>query len=657
MNVNPGFQKQSDRFVPLLLLLVLSVVLSVPAQAQAPDASGSNSTEDTDQSDAKSQNKSTLAPSGEMIQPSWKNEPLKNVIEDLSILGDTNIRMADGVDADTKVNYVSPVPLYWRDVMNRVLEQYSLIVRRIGPRQLEVIKPKRVNMEIRNSQFTSIVDTLAKLAGISIIVSPDVAGQNVTIPQLSLNDVPWQAALDTVVKTAGFATVKEDYGIRRVITQSELRDQLETKTFQLRYLRPPGDHEGKINSTYLDAGDGGGDGGMTEGPFTWGLLNVINGFLTKSGGNPIGSLQYEQKRNILVVKDTPQVLRKIDSMLEVLDKEPPQVLIQVRFISTTNQFLRDLGLQLNTTGTSLTGASFGTALASASAEGATEDNVSRTKFPFGFGGEEALTAAQDVGVGPFLNDYTLDWTLRLFQRDSSSRVVQSPRLTVVDGHKATVFVGQEIHFGTIQTQQATAGSATVTQSIEEAEFSPVENGFQLLVVPHVVRGTNRIMLSVVPKNSSVSFPSQNTITITQPVSTSVRFPTIQTSTVVTRMILKSGTTAVLAGLVNKDDTATRESVPFLGDLPAVGYLFSAEGKEKTSSYDFFFITAYILPSVEEERRRIMQKLEERNREAAEKFDRNRKKEMENGSKLEKQLRNRRKQNRKEFENLKQSGEK
>ncbi len=196
----------------------------------------------------------------------------------------------------------------------------------------------------------------------------------------------------------------------------------------------------------------------------------------------------------------------------------------------------------------------------------------------------------------------------------------------------------------------------MTQSIEEAEFSPVESGFQLLVVPNVVRGTDQIMLSVVPKNNNVSFPQQNVISINQ-AQTAVRFPTIQTSTVVTRMVLKSGTTAVLAGLINEDDSATKTSVPFLGDLPVLGYLFSARGKELSDSYDFFFITAYILPSVEEERQRIKNQLKKRDRQAKEQFDRKVQDTDKNQKSLEKQLQERRQENRKEFENLKQSGEK
>ncbi len=665
--------KSTQRYsgIGFLSAIIAVCLMAVPAGAQnntseAGAKSGSSkkvNDQKKERGDAEDKkDTSALAPSGEMIQPQWEDEPLKNVIEDLGILSGTSIRLTDSVDPDKKVSFVSPVPLYWRDVLDRVLEKYDLIARRIGPRQLEVVRPKRVNMEIRNSQFTSIVDTLAKLAGISIIVSPSVAAQNVTIPQLSLNDVPWQAALDTVVKTAGFSTVQEDYGIRRVITKNELRSQLETKTFQLRYLRPSGKYEGEIESTYLDDQASQQEETITEGRFKWGLLNVIDGFLTKAEGgeDPIGSMQYERKRNILVVKDTPQVLRKIDNMLEVLDKEPPQVLLQVRFISTNNTFLRDMGLQYNAQGTSLTGSQFGTAIASSSAEPPGEDDLSRTKFPFGFGGENIdLTspqaALQDTSVGPFLNDYTLDWTLRFFQQDTSSRVVQSPRLTVVDGHKATVFVGEEIHFGKVTTQTAT-GSTTVTQSIEEAEFSPVESGFQLLVVPHVVRGTNRVMLSVVPKNNNVTFPQNRIISINQG-QTQVRFPTIETSTVVTRMILKSGTTAVLAGLINEDDSATKESVPFLGDVPLLEYLFSARGKQLSDSYDFFFITAHILPSVEEERRRIKQKISDRNRKTRQDYEQQLQEGKNAEQSLEKQLEERRKRNRKEFENLKQTGEK
>jgi len=123
------------------------------------------------------------------------------------------------------------------------------------------------------------------------------------------------------------------------------------------------------------------------------------------------------------------------------------------------------------------------------------------------------------------------------------------------------------------------------------------------------------------------------------------------------MVLQSGTTAVLAGLINRDESAVKESVPFIGDVPFMEYLFGAQGEEKTDNYDFFFITAYILPSVEDEQRRIAEMMDQREQKAGTKFEQEQKEGRSESNSLEKQLRNRQNTLEQEFEGIKRSGEK
>ncbi len=634
----------------VLLLAVVLVFAGSVGVAQEKDNGTEEANQERSRGNGDDGRRVDVPPSGKMIQPAWKKEPLENVLGDLQTLSGTSLQLSEDVDPNLEVDYVSPVPLYWRDVLDRVLQNHGLMAQRINSNQLRVTRPERVTMEIRESQFTSIVQTLAKIAGVSIIVSPKVAEKNVTIPSLTLRDVPWQSALDTVVKTAGFASVREKFGIIRVITIEELKQQLETRTYQLKYLRPPTNYKGKVETPYMEKASEQNQGGDDEGPYSWELLNVLASVITKSDGEPIGTLQYDAKRNILIVQDTPDVLQKIESMLEILDTEPPQVLIQVRFISTTNRFLRDLGVEFRPLGRSQSltnNQNFQSDLAQSTAQTTqTQPQDVVTRLPFGLGG-----AVNNQGsVRPFLSDFALDFVIRMFQQDEASRIVQSPKLTVVDGHQATVFVGRTERFGTIETDSAT-GSTTVTQSVEEASFSPVNTGFQLFVVPHVVRGTDRVMLTVIPTNNILE-QQNNNITINQGgFQTTVPFPITSSSTVVTRLILKSGTTAVLAGLVGQNDTSTRKKIPFFGDIPVLGRLFSAEGTQEEESFDFFFITAYILPSVEEHRRELLQRMNERSNQLGKKYE-----EMKNqDGQLKEQLKERKQENLEEYEKMKKSG--
>lgn len=558
-----------------------------------------------------------LAPSGKMIKPNWEKVALQQMIQDLARFANVNIGLGENVDPEQKISYSTTVPMFWRDVLESVLSQEKLTVRRVRSNQLVVERPKRLqDTSYRNAEFTSVVQSIAKLANASIIISPKVQEKQRLIT-LTFKDVPWQKALEQVVETAGFSLVREKYGILRVITAEEMKSQLETKTFKLKYLRPPANYEGKIDTSFLEKGKG-------EDPKEWQLLQVLRSVLTRSPGGEkvIGSMMYDSNRNVLIVRDTPEVIRRIGDMLELMDTEPPQVLIRVRFISTSNQFLRDFGMEFvpqgpgsianfpNSTSGLFTSSTVSRSSGQTTAPNAPNNISKLTTLPFGLGG-----LWQNATNTAFLTQIGAQWVFRMFQRDRATRIVQSPRLTVVDGQKATVFVGDEIHFGKLEVEvsQSGGGQTTITQNVEEQESSPVQEGFQLFVVPHVVRGTDRIMLTVVPDNRIVDL-TQNQITFTPTAaqnSTTVQFPIITSSTVVTRMILKSGNTAVLAGLKGRDDSSTQRKVPFLSDVPYLGNLFSAEGKSKQKTHDFFFITAHILPSVQKERDELQKELNAR----------------------------------------------
>ena len=98
-------------------------------------------------------------------------------------------------------------------------------------------------------------------------------------------------------------------------------------------------------------------------------------------------------------------------------------------------------------------------------------------------------------------------TLRLLQRNVSSDVVQAPTIVTMDGRPATIFVGETVRYAEAKSEQGQAGGLSL--SVAEAGSSPVEVGFQLLVRPSVVPGTKKVMLDVIPKETSLSGTSTN----------------------------------------------------------------------------------------------------------------------------------------------------
>ena len=98
-------------------------------------------------------------------------------------------------------------------------------------------------------------------------------------------------------------------------------------------------------------------------------------------------------------------------------------------------------------------------------------------------------------------------TLRMIQKDSRTEIVQAPKVITMDGRPATIFVGETIRFAEAKSEVGQTGNLQL--SVAEADGSPVEVGFQLLVVPHIIPGTNRLSMDVIPKETSLSGTSNS----------------------------------------------------------------------------------------------------------------------------------------------------
>jgi general secretion pathway protein D len=203
-------------------------------------------------------------------------------------------------------------------------------------------------------------------------------------------------------------------------------------------------------------------------------------------------------------------------------------------------------------------------------------------------------------TGPFsfgLLDFSqMSQTLEMFASDEDSEIKQSPQLLVIDNHQATIFVGETIRFA--ETDSASNQSGGVEVGIREATNSPVDTGFQLLVRPHIVAGEDKVVLTVIPKAESLS-GTGNTIAgfddFTNGVA-SIQLPRVQSSTLVTKLILKHGQTAVLGGMIQETQSETKHKVPLLGDIPLLGWAFKWKSSLKSKNNLLIFLTVCIVRS-------------------------------------------------------------
>jgi type IV pilus assembly protein PilQ len=474
--------------------------------------------------------------------------------------------------------------LHWLTALELLAEKAECILERVSPVLIRVSRPERVTFSFEQEEITKVVGVIATYAGANIVVAPEVKG-SVTV---NLKNIPWRDALEQIVKTLGFAVVEEDRGILRIVPRSQLKEQLETRVVRLKFIRPPSPYRAYLNTEYARANITPPDSKTPEADFP--LLRALKAAVDQEGG----TVEYDRVSNSLVARGTKPALDNLLGLVQQIDVEPSQIFFDVKLVTTQNADLLDIGVD--------PGANGWTASISL---GATP-----SRLPFGVWSElDRVNPIDPLSTVPGPTTYgSLDFTgvsmaLRLFKEDRSSQVVQAPKLVCLDNQEATIFVGQTVRYA--ETTASSNQSGGLTFSIQEAPNSPVQQGFQLLVIPHVIPGTDKIMVTVIPESEqlvgeSAELPGFDEFKSGSGVNeVSILLPRVAASTIVTHLIVRSGETAVLGGLLTRTDTDVERGIPGLRKIPVIKWLFTVKERQKSMAHLVVFLSPRIIQSMED----------------------------------------------------------
>lgn len=541
-----------------------------------------------------------------------KDRDLREVVQIMQRKANVNIIMGADIKDVTVTIDLQDVP--WRQALDLVAEQAGCIVTESVPGVLKVEKPPRVYFAFENTDIQKVIDTIGKISGANIVVAPEVKG-TITI---RLKNIPWRDALDAAVKTLGFVVVEEDRGILRVVPAANIQQDLVSKTIPLRYVRPAATLMPLITSEYIR--DLRNIQPLMPGEVRFTLLDTLRGMITPD----IGTLEYIQETNAVMVKDTRPVVESVERTIALIDVEPSQILLDVRFVTTTNEDVLDFGISPGGSGWS---ASVGLG-----------QIPTRLPFDLGAGGWDDSLIASPGGTGPFADDnFTADTivpnvvfgalnfqqvtaTLRLLKKDARSEILQAPQIVALDHQTATIFVGEAVRYAQARVEQGQAGGLLL--ALEEGDESPVNVGFQLLATPHIVPGTEKVIMQVVPQRTALTGTGSTStapagfdvFTVgsgTEAGGGTIALPRVASSTLATTVLLQSGHTAVLGGLKTKSETETVTRLPLLGDIPLLGHLFKNTQRQNSVSTLLVFITPQIIRSTEDIENSLKRAIEEK----------------------------------------------
>lgn len=536
-----------------------------------------------------------------------REKDLAEVLAQISEQVDVNIVVDPQVE---ELVTLSLEAIDWKAALGVIARETNCVIVEVSDRLIRFTQPPSINIEFQNADLAVVLDLLAKQSGANIVIAEDVDGK----VSLTLRDVPWREALETIVKTAGYVVVSERSGISeilRIVSPQNLEQQLETRIFRLRYIRPPEQYIAIISDIEKQAGNVARDvSGDAESEFT--LLKALRKALSAGG-----DMDFDVKTNSLIVKDVAPRLDEIKAIIDEIDVEPALVQIEVKFISTTSDDILEAGLKLddpNTPGRDglrliARGASPLSGFPDLSGTGPIVDPQTGPVYPgsvvanggtwpFDIGNMQSIGLPyQALGVLDFAQTQLL---LSMVKDDENSKIVQQPFLTTLDNYPSTIFVGEEVPFAVQKVQQDQNGNVTV--SIDENDRSPVNVGFTLYVSPHVIPDTDMIYMNVIPKVSTLvgntsDIPGFDRFRFSDPGSGTSAFidlPRESSQTVVTYLRVRDGQTAVIGGLHTERRIEIESGLPGLSQIPYIGELFKWRRRQADVQHLLILVTPRII---------------------------------------------------------------
>ena len=427
---------------------------------------------------------------------------------------------------------------------------------------------KRVNLNMTDTNVADILKLLAEEAGKNIIISDEVTG-TVT---LSLTDVPLDQAFDIIFKIKGLDK-EEEGNVMRVATAASLaKERQELIAARLAEERLEELVTEYIRISYDIAGD---------------LESQVSKLLKD---RERGEVTSHAPTNTLIIKDVAAGIEGILEYIRKVDIPSPQVLIEARIVRAENTFARDLGVQwgamYNTQvgdggdfqvyGANAAPVELGwhnTQLISDDEETAFYQGTPHYAVNLPAAGSAGSLGAMGFSLGRLTGSpLVLDLRLSAGEARGNVRTISRPRIVTMDNVSAKITQGQQIPFET------SSASGTTTQWIPA--------GLSLEVTPHITPDGSVIMDITVSKNSLGSFRSSS------------GQPGIDTKEATTKVLVKDGETTVIGGIIETDNLDSKGGVPFLKDLPFVGWLFKNKSKSESQTELLVFITPTIIRDAE-----------------------------------------------------------
>ena len=403
---------------------------------------------------------------------------------------------------------------------------------------------RKISLDFQDADINNILRLIAEVSELNVITSEDVKGK----VSMRLINIPWDQALDVILKTNQLDMIREGSIIRiapatKIAEERKAFNEAKKAAIESKVVEEEVEELTTeiFSISYAKAGD---------------LTKNLEKIKSKRG-----DLTIDERTNTIIAKDIKKKMAEMKSLVDKLDKRTPQVLIEARIVEVNKNYSKELGIEwggkfnlasdVNFPNTvAVTGSSVGTSAVSLPAA-----------VGSGTGGAISATLGSVTGATQ------LDLRLSALEASGKARILSTPKITTSDNKEAVIESGRSIPY------------ATVSQSGTQIQF--IDATISLTVTPHIT-SDNFVSMKIIATKNEADFANQVQGT-----------PSIIKKKANTEVLIKDGDTTVIGGLYKTTKTENVAGVPWFMKIPIIGWLF----KKKTDKDDGEELLIFITPKI------------------------------------------------------------
>jgi len=409
---------------------------------------------------------------------------------------------------------------------------------------------KKISLNVNQVPVTDILKMIADTSGFNIIIDEDVLKQAPLT--LSLTNIPWDQALDTILNVRKLIAEKNS----NILTVTTVAKATASRIEELKAKSLQEKQEKLVTKVF---------------PISFAKLADMSNILKEYTTEGRGKISIDERTNALIVKDTTEAVERMRKILETLDTQTPQVLIESKIVEAQEGYSREIGFQ--------NGVRLGYDPVSSvpDTQGGASTNSGASASP-GFSFSSAPIAGGSflgLSIGVFRRLVNLDFNLQLMESESKGKIVSSPKV-ITQNKEAAEIISKEQRSYLINRPDANGNPVP--------SYEPITADLSLKVTPQV---TNDGSISMSVEVTKEGFSSQSTAQGAP--------PDKSTGSVKTNVLVDNGSTIVIGGIYKVEESSSHSGVPFLKDIPLLGWLFRTPDNKATARSELIiFLTPRII---------------------------------------------------------------